>query len=87
VGQDGQQVSVAEPAGQRRRTKGLVDLAGAVQLGQGDRLGKLATDPGRAGRGRLDQPGAGAVPDGQERLLGRGLGLWGPVARGLVRWG
>jgi hypothetical protein len=46
VGQDRQQVAVAEPARQR-----LVDHAGAVELGQRDRLGHLAAHPARASGG------------------------------------
>jgi hypothetical protein len=80
VGQDRQQVAVAEAARQRRGAQRLVDHAGAVELGQRDGLGHLAAHPASAGRGGLDQPGAGAVADGEERLLGRGLGPGGPLA-------
>ena len=77
---DRQQVTVADPTRQRRGAQRLVDHPGAMELGQGDRLGHLGAHSAGAGRGGLDQPRTGTITDGQERLLGRGPRLWGPLA-------
>ena len=73
--------------GRRRRTgpprahvlKRSLDLRGAVELGEVDRLCHLAPHPLRARRGGLDQPCLGARADREERPLlgaaGRGLAL------------
>ena len=45
VREDRRQVAVAEAAGVRRDRERLVDVAGAVQLGQRDGLGELAPQP------------------------------------------
>jgi hypothetical protein len=79
VGQDRGQVIVSEAAGQRRSAESLIDRGGAVEFGEGDGLGHLRPHPGGAGCGGLDEPRRGAVPDGQERGLGRIAGVWGPL--------
>ena len=69
VAGDGQQVTVTEPAGQRRGAQRGVHRGGPGQRGELDRLGHLRADPGRARGGGLGQPGPGAVADRQERRL------------------
>ncbi len=75
VVQDGSQVAVVEPAGQRHGPKRLVDRADLVELGERDRLGHLGADPAGAGGGGLQQPLPGTLAKGQERGL---LGTAGP---------
>ena len=81
MGKDRQQVTVAEPARQRRSPQRLVDRAGAMQLGKRDRLGQLAANPRRARRSRLDQPGAGAVPMAKNACSAAAWACGGPLAR------
>ena len=69
VAGDGQQVTIGEPAGQRRGAQRGIDGGRPGQRGQLDRLGHLRPDPGRARGGGLGQPGPGAVADRQERFL------------------
>ncbi|VRM34038.1 Uncharacterised protein [Streptococcus pneumoniae] len=69
----------------RGHPEGAVDLVGAGELGQGDGLGHLLTDPAGAGRGGLHQPGPRSGPDGQELGLRRRTGHRGVVPGHLVR--
>jgi hypothetical protein len=67
--ENGREVTVTEPAVARASLQCLVDRSGAVQLGEVDRLGHLATDPRGAFRGGSLQPPLRAFADGKELSL------------------
>ena len=69
VGEDAGQVTVGEPAVAGAPREGVVDRPGAMELGQVDRLGHLATDPLRSLRSGVLEPPLGALPDRKEVAL------------------
>ena len=79
--QDRGQVAVCEAAEHRGGTERPVEPLGAVQSGKGDGLGHLDLHAGRARSSCFNEPGAGAVSDGEELGLGRARRLRTPPER------
>ena len=69
VSEDLREVAVSEPACLRARLERPVHLLGAVELGEVDRLDRLAANALRADRSCLDQPLLGGRADRKERPL------------------
>jgi hypothetical protein len=70
VVQDRSEVVLVELARRGGQPQGVVDLVGAHDGGELDRTGHLRPHPGRADRGRLDEPRERALADIQEVGLG-----------------
>ena len=68
--QDRGQVAVCEAAEHRGVAERPVEPLGAVQSGKGDGLGHLDLHAARSRGGCFNEPGAGAVSDGEELALG-----------------
>jgi hypothetical protein len=69
VGEDGDQVVLAEAPELGRPAQRLVHLAAAEQHRQLGGLGHLGPDPRGTAGGRASEPALGALADGQEGAL------------------
>jgi len=69
VGKDRGEITVAEPPGVSAHLQRLLDLLGAVELREVDRLARLAPHTLRARSGSLDQPPLRSRADREERPL------------------
>ncbi|WP_433230036.1 hypothetical protein ACQP2H_30595 [Micromonospora sp. CA-248260] len=89
VVQDGHEVGVVEPAGDRREAESVVDLLPVECRGQFDGFAHLRPDPDRAGGAGFDEPPVGAFTQIQECDLVAGArpGPWWSwqVPAGVVR--
>ena len=85
--QDRGQVAVCEAAGHRGVTERPINADLAVEAGKGDGFGHLDLHPARARGGCFNEPGAGAVSDGEELGLGRARRLRTPRQRPAGRGG
>jgi hypothetical protein len=81
VGEDRGEVTVGEPAGVRARPQRTLDLVVAVELGEVNCFCHLATNPGSALSGGGDQPGLGAITEGQELPLLDASRPWASLER------
>src|SRR5450755_3933450 len=67
--EDRREITISEPARVSAHPERMLDLPGAVQLGEVDRLGHLPSDARGALGGRSGQPCLSAGSEREERLL------------------